>query len=388
MTLRLPDVQYNLRPGIIELRCGHPHLDLFPVEGLQQAVQAVLTHEASPALSYGAEQGAGRLIEQLRNWFGRVHRFETSTEQLMITGGSSQALDMLCMLLTEPGDVALVQSPTYHLALRIMQDHQLQFISVPSDKRGLDVGTLEKELHALKRQGKKARLLYLVPTYANPSGESLDSERRKALVRLTQRWDIMTIEDDVYRDLWYDTAPAPTLYSLAPAGRVVQLGSFSKILAPGLRLGWMWAAPEIVRRCVLSGVLDSGGGLGHFTAHMVAAFMEMGLLDRHVETLRAAYRQRRDVLIDALQRHLPQECRWVTPGGGFFVWLRLPPGMNSGRLLATAESGGVSYIPGERFYVHGGGSAYCRLNFTFFCAQELEEGGRRLGAAIRSASGL
>jgi DNA-binding transcriptional MocR family regulator len=164
---------------------------------------------------------------------------------------------------------------------------------------------------------------------------------------------------------------------------VVRLGSFSKVLAPGLRLGWMQAAPEIVRRCAGSGMLDSGGGVNHFTAHVVAAFVELGLLDEQVETLRASYRQRRDVLLDGLASHLPEGCEWVCPGGGFFVWLRLLPGVDSSALLPIAESAGVSFVPGARFYADGGGERYCRLAFTLVSLEELDEGAHRLGFALR-----
>ncbi len=382
MDLSFVDVQYELRSGIVELKAGHPDLALLPAAGLMQATQVILEREAPQALSYGAEQGPDCLIQQLSGWFERMEGASLPSEQLMITGGASQALDMLCLLLTQPGDIALVQSPTYHLALRVLHDHDLELHSVPSDPAGMRVDALEEMLKSLRDQQKQPRLLYLVSTFNNPTGITLDVERRKALAGLAREYDFIVVEDDVYYQLWYDQPPPPSIYTLPASESIIRLGSFSKILAPGLRLGWMMAPPQIVQRCVQSGVLDSGGGLGHFTAHIVAAFMELGLLDPHVETLRAKYLERRDLLLDALADHLPEDCHYMIPQGGFYIWMRLPPGINSDGFLRTAEDAGVSYIPGVRFFAHGGGEDYCRLNFTMVSFNELEEGAYRLGSAL------
>jgi len=383
MNPSLPDIQLMVRPGMIELKAGSPAYALLPAHDLRQAADLALERDGPLAMSYGAEQGPGRLIEQLCARLGRLETVAPPPDQMMITGGVSQALDMLCTLLTRPGDVVLVESPTYHLALRVLRDHALELVPVPADEGGLRVDAVEEALVELRGQGRRARMLYHVPTFNNPAGITMDLDRRRALVALAQREELLVLEDDVYHELWYDAPPPPSLYSLSPAGPVVRLGSFSKVLAPGLRLGWMSAAPEIIRRCTGGGMLDSGGGVNHFTAHVVSAFIELGFLDRQVETLRATYRQRRDLLLDGLARHLPDGCRWVRPGGGFFVWLRLPPGVDTAALLPVAESHGVSYVPGTRFYTAGGGERYCRLAFTFVSPEELEEGARRLGSALR-----
>ncbi len=384
MERSLSNVQLFLRPGIVEFAWGHPALDLLPVDGLSRAAQAALERDGPSALSYGAEQGPICLIEQARARLGRLEGVSPPPEQVMITGGTSQALDMLCTLLTQPGDTILVESPVYHLALRIFHDHGLELVPVPSDGEGLRVDALEETLVSLQDQGRRARWLYTVPTFNNPTGLTMEAERRRALAALVQREGLTVLEDDAYCDLWYDSPPPPTLYSQTPVGVVVRLGSFSKVLAPGLRLGWMVAAPEIVRRCAGSGMLDSGGGVNHFTAHVVATYIELGLLDEQVDKLRASYRQRRDVLLDAMASHLPEGCEWACPGGGFFVWLRLPPGVDSAALLPIAEAAGVSYVPGARFYSGGGGERYCRLSFSLLSFDELHEGARRLGAALHS----
>lgn len=385
MSIPLPDVQYVLRPGIIELRSGHPDLALLPARGLLKAAQIVLEQEALNALSYGVEQGPGRLIRQLCSWLEAEEGQASPPRQMMITGGSSHALDMLCKLFTRPGDIALVQCPTYYLALRIMHDdHQLAFMPIPEDVDGMKVDALERTLSSLQRQGRKARLLYLVPTFNNPSGTTLNYERRQQLAKLARHHDLLVVEDDVYHQLWYDDAPPPSIYTLVPAGPLIRLGSFSKILAPGLRLGWMQAAPEIIERCVNSGVLESGGGVGQFTSHVVAAFIELGLLDQQIKILRKIYRRRRDILVNALKNHLPDACHFEKPGGGFFVWLKLPWGTDSLKLLPSAEAAGVSFVPGVRFHTDGRGQNHFRINFTMVSVEELEDGARRLGAVLRA----
>lgn len=385
----LPDVQYVLRPGMIEFRSGHPDLALLPAAGLLQAAHSVLETHGGPALSYGAEQGPGCLIEQLCRWLAREEDRTLPPGQVMITGGSSQALDMLCKIFVNPGDVVLAQCPTYYLALRIMrEDHQVNLMPIPEDGDGLQVDALEKTLSELQRRGQRARLLYLVPTFNNPSGSTLNGQRRRRLVELAKNYELLVVEDDVYHQLWYDAPPPPSLYSLAPAGPVVRLGSFSKILAPGLRLGWMQAAPKVIRRCTARGVFESGGGVGQFTAHLVAAFIEQGLLEQQINLLRKNYRRRRDILIDALQNHLPAGCRFLKPQGGFFVWIDLPRGTDSNCLLPVAEAAGVSYVPGARFHADGRGQNYSRLNFTMVEEKDLAEGARRLGAVLRSEIGV
>ena len=394
-----PDIQFVLRPGIMELRWGDPAPSLLPVEAVRRAVERALELDGPGALNYGAEQGPGRLIEPLRTWLERRRGSAPPEDGLFITGGTSQALDLLCTLLARPGDVVLVESPTYHLALRIFRDHGLEVVSVPGDDQGLQVDRLDAALEALRRppgsrasarvsrargvgKGRTPRFLYIVPTFGNPTGANLSPQRRQALVSLADREGFLLLEDDVYRELWYDSPPPPALGDLAPPGPVVRLSTFSKILAPGLRLGWLEAAPEIAQRCAGSGLLDSGGGTSHFVAHAVGAMIELGLLDEHITLLRAAYRQRRDALLDALERHMPATCSWMRPGGGFFVWLRLPEGCDGAALLPVAEAAGVSYAPGRRFCIGGGGERYARLGFSLLAPDELAEGARRLGRVL------
>ncbi len=379
----LPDTQLTLRPGMVEFGWGHPDPALLPAADLAYAAELALRRNGPAALSYGAEQGPGQLLAALVEWLSHREGGAISPEHLFVTGGVSQGLDLLCTLLTRPGDVVLVQAPVYHLALRIFADYGLTLVPVASDEGGLCVEAVAAAVERLAAEGKRPRFLYAVPTWCNPTGVSLAGDRRRALAELVERRSLLILEDDVYRELWYG-APSPSaLSSLAP-DNVIRLGSFAKILAPGLRLGWLVAPPALVQRCVACGLLDSGGGVNHFAAHVVAAYLDLGLLDGHTARLREAYQGRRDVLLAALARHLPAGCRWGTPGGGYFAWVELPDGCDSAALLPAAEAAGVSYVPGARFYTGGGATRYLRLAFSLLGAAELEEGVQRLGTLFRA----
>jgi DNA-binding transcriptional MocR family regulator len=384
----LPDVQIALRPGLIEFGWGHPDPALLPVAPIGRAAAHALARSGRDALAYGADQGPGHLIELLRQRLGRLEGHTPPAEQLMITGGNSQAIDLLCGQLARPGDVALVEAPTYHLALRILHDRGLRAVAVPGDADGLDVAAAAAALRDLRARGERVALLYLVPNFGNPSGATLPAARRRALAELALAEGLAVIEDDAYGELWYESPPPPSLFSLAPDGPVARIGSYAKVLAPGLRLGWMLASPELVRRCAGCGLLDSGGGVNHFTAHVVGALLELELLDPHVAGLRAALRGRRDALLAALARHMPPGCSWGPAPGGFFLWLGLPEGLDSMALLPAAEAAGVSYLPGPRFFAGGGGQRQLRLSFSLLPPEQLEEGARRLGAVLARAASV
>ncbi len=372
----------SLRPSVVEFAWGHPAVDLLPRSDLQRAAWSALADESLPALGYGAAQGPGRLIELLRERLSQIDGREQPAEGILVTAGVSQALDLICDLRVRPGDIALVESPVYHFALRILRDHGLDLWPIAADEDGLRIDALEEALGKLRRANRRASLLYTVPTFNNPTGRSLHAGRRSRLMRLAAEHGLLVLEDDVYRELWFDEPPAPALAGYGPPESVVRFGSFSKILAPGLRLGWLQADPALVRRATASGLLTSGGGINHFTAHVVAEYIRGGVLDRHVERLRGEYRSRRDALVAALERHLPDGCSFAPPGGGFFIWLRLPEGMDSAALLPAAEAAGVSYVPGTHFHIDGGGGRHLRLAFSLLSPTKMEQGARRLARVI------
>lgn len=385
MTEPFYSTQLVIRPGIIELSWGQPDANLMPVEKIRQAAEVALAEAGADALAYGANAGPGALLSWLRERIERTEGRAVAPEEILITAGNSEALDQICTLSTRPGDVALVESPTYHLAARILRDHPLELVPVAVDAGGLNLDALQAALTALRREGRSARMLYTIPTFHNPTGVTISLERRQVLVELAANEGFLIVEDDVYRELAYDAPAAPSLWSLASRGTVARMGSFSKSLAPGLRLGWITGPAELVQRIANSGLRDSGGGANHFAAMVVAAFCGLGLYDDHVAELRAAYRARRDALLGALEARMPPGVTWTRPGGGFFVWVTLPPGVPAGKLLAAAEAAGMSFIPGANFHLDGGGHNTLRLAFSLFPPEQMAEAGRRLARALSAA---
>jgi len=379
----MPITQLVLPPGLIDLSWGHPDPGLMPLDAIREAASAALDRYGAEALNYGWAAGPAPLIEWLCGHLGMVDARAPAFEEVLITGGMSQALDQVCTLLTSPGDVVLVESPTYHLAVRILRDHPLDLVGVPADGGGLVVEALAERLASLRSSGRRARLLYLVPTFNNPTGATLAIERRHAMAELAAREGFTIIEDDVYRELAYDAPAPPSLWSLAQPGTVVRLGSFSKTLAPGLRLGWLTSDEQTVRRFSEGGLLDSGGGINHFSALVAAEVGRTGAYGSNVWRLRDAYRERRDALVGALGRHLPEGCRWTVPGGGFFLWVTLPESLpGAAALLPRAEAAGTSFVPGTVFCVDEGGGRSLRLAFSLFDPDNLAEAARRLGNAL------
>jgi 2-aminoadipate transaminase len=376
--------QFHARPGIIDLGYGHPNPDLLPVERIRAAAASALERYGPDALTYGDAAGPRPLIEWICERLAEVDARAPGPDEVLVSAGNSHAIDQLATLLAEPGEVVLVESPTYHLAVRILRDHPLELVAIPFDGGGLRVDAVADTLTRLRRAGRRVRLLYTVPTFHNPTGISLAPERRRALVELAAAEGLLIVEDDAYRELSYDGPPPPSLWSEGRPGTVVRLGSFAKSLAPGLRVGYVTADAATVARIAGSGVLDSGGGISHFAALVVVEFARNGGYGANVERLRAAYREQRDALLGALATHLPAGSSWTSPRGGYFAWVTLPPGRDARAALADVEAQGASYLPGPTFHLdHAGGERSLRLSFSRYPAAELAEAVRRLGRGLR-----
>jgi 2-aminoadipate transaminase len=383
----LPVIQRHDRPDVIDLSWGHPGPDLLPVELLRGAFDQAIRRYGTEALSYGADAGPGPFLDWLAHRLGTVDGRAPLPSELLVTAGASHALDLVCGLLAEPGDVCLVPTPTYHLALAIIRDHGLAIEAVACDSEGVLVESVTEALSSLRREGRRPRLLYLVPTFGNPSGITLSVERRRQLADRCSSAGVLIVEDDVYRELAFD-APAPaSIWALASPGSVVRLGSFSKTLAPGLRLGFLSAAAGTVAHIAAGGLLDSGGGIGHLPALAVAELGASGAYDANLATLRAELGARRDALVAGLREHVP-EGTFRHPGGGYFLWLRLPSGVRAADVLARAERHGVGALPGEVFAAGASShSDVLRLSFSMYPPRQLVEAARRMGAAISDAIG-
>ncbi|MCC7163197.1 MAG: PLP-dependent aminotransferase family protein [Anaerolineae bacterium] len=378
-----PVVQLAVKPGVIDLAWGQPDPKLLPVAAMQRATELALSKYGSDTLAYGADAGAGPLLDYLAARVERTEGRALNPDQIMLTGGNSDALDQIATNFTEPGDTVLVEAPTYHLAVRILRDHRLDIVPIPTDEDGLRVNDLQEQLAELKRAGRQARFLYTIPTFHNPTGRNLSEGRRRGLVKIAAQEHLLIVEDDVYRELAYDGPALPSLWSLAQEGVVLRMGSFAKSFAPGVRLGWLTGKSEHIQRMALGGLRDSGGGVNHFTAMLVAAVCENGLYDAQLEKFRWTYRERRDALCDAIERELP-EATFEKPGGGFFVWIKLPDTVDTQVLRGRAPEYGVDFIHGARFFIEGGGTHFLRVAFSLYSPQELEQAAQRLALAFRA----
>jgi 2-aminoadipate transaminase len=381
--LDIQELPQGVLPGTISLIFGHPDPTTLPVDGLRAATEAVLRGpRARLALQYGSVQGTPALIDYLVGKLNREEGLDLTHDNLMLVAGSVQAVDMIARLYAGHDGVVLVEAPTYHDALHVFGDHGLDLRPVPIDDDGMIVEALAEQLASLQREGKPPRLLYTIPNFQNPSGVTLTAARQEAVLDLAREHGFLVVEDDVYRDLAFEGEVLPGFYALSGGQGVLRIGSFSKIMAPGLRLGWLIAAPEHIQRCVNCGTSQMGGGANPFTAHVVAEYCRVGHLEPHIARLRQVYRRRRDVTLAALERHMPPGVTWTRPRGGFFVWLTLPEGISVGPLQEAARQRGVLFVPGTGFFVGGGGQRNLRLAFSFVPPDEIERGVVILAQAI------
>lgn len=382
--MTLPLTEYTAMPGVAQLTYGYPAVELLPAAALAHAAGSLVERHGPAALLYGFMQGPGPLLEWVAVHLSSTEGIDVEPAQVLISGGASQALDQICSLLTDPRDVVLVPVPTYHLAVSILREHPLVLLPVDAtgDDGALNIDALDDARNVARRNGLRVRMLYSIPTFANPSGATLTLADRQALVAWAEQTGVLLVEDDVYRELCYEGSAPPSLWSMARPGAVLRLGSFSKTVAPGLRLGWLLADAPTIERFVRSGLYDSGGGTAHFAALALETFLAQADYAAHLARARQGYRLRRDALLAALEQHMPPGCSWSRPQGGYFVWLRLPEGIDSAALQPLAQRHGVTYVPGSRFGLGLGFGEHLRLSFSFLSPAELADGARRLGAAI------
>jgi len=378
----LASVQAAGPPGTISFVYGLPDPDTFPVKELRAAFDAALHARPSLALQYGPEQGYGPLIDGLCARLDRNEGLGLERANLIITGGASQAIDHVCTLFAQTGDIVLTETPSYSETLQLFRDHGLRPLQVPTDDGGLQVDALRERLEHLTRCGKPPRMLYLIPSYQNPTGTTLAADRREAVLELADRYDLLVVEDDVYRDLAFDRPPPPSLFALDGHARVLRVGSFSKLLSPGLRLGWTMGSEVLIERLIASGLRCMGGGANPLTANAVAAYCEQGLLESHIEHLRRVYAARRDSMLEALEAHMPDSVHWTRPNGGFFVWLSLPRSLRAVGVVERIRRAGVMALAGDPFFAERPTGQFLRLAFSYVTPERIAEGIESLSNAL------
>ncbi|GAB4210646.1 MAG: PLP-dependent aminotransferase family protein [Roseiflexaceae bacterium] len=362
--------------NLISFTYGFADPQLFPGEELLASAAAVVSENSDAALNYGptAPELRAQVAARLR-----ARGIAAEEPHVLITYGSSQALGLLPQVFVEPGDVVLIEGPSFLGAVRYFSDADAQLITIPVDAEGLDVDALEEQLRALGRRGVRPKFLYCIPTFQNPTGSTLSLERRRRLVALAAEHGLPVIDDDAYGELRFEGAPVPPLAALDSEGWVISLGTFSKILAPGLRLGWVCARPEVIQRLEM---LKVEGSSGPFLTRTVAHYSRNGQLDAHIVELNARYRHKRDLMLEAIKQHFPAGVRVRRPEGGFFVWCDLPEGQSATALLEPAAQRGVTYLPGTRCFANGQGDGSIRLAFSYLPDAQILDGIARLGRVL------
>ncbi|HEY3050074.1 MAG TPA: PLP-dependent aminotransferase family protein [Polaromonas sp.] len=358
------------KPGIISFAGGLPSPKTFPVSAFSAACEKVLRQDGHAALQYAASEG----FVTLREMVAAFLPWPVDPAQVLITTGSQQGLDLIAKVLLDEGSRVLVETPTYLGALQAFTPMEPEIVGVASDGEGVDLDDL-----AAKAAG--ARFFYVLPNFQNPTGRTMTEARRAALSLEAARLGLPLVEDNPYGDLWFDTPPPPPLTARNPEG-CVYLGSFSKVLAPGLRLGFM-VAPKSLYPKLLQAKQAADLHSPGFNQRMVAEVMKDGFLERHVPTIRALYKSQRDAMLGAMQQHMPKGVEWNTPAGGMFVWVRLPAGMSAIELLPKAVDKGVAFVPGAAFYAEGADPRTMRLSFVTASVEQIHIGIAALGEAIR-----
>jgi DNA-binding transcriptional MocR family regulator len=362
-----------------------PDPTLLPVEQLRAATNRALDRHGPAALAYGNPAGPPPLIEFITQRLAQTDARAPTPAEVLVTSGASQGLDLAVDLVLKPGDTALVDVPTYHLALHILRDHPINLVAIASDADGIDLNDLDHKVTTLRAQGERPRLLYTIATFRNPTGSSLPADRRAALIEYAATNDLVIAEDDTYRELTYDGPAPPSLWSQDAADNVIRLGSFAKSVAPGLRVGYVTATPDRIDQLATRGVLDSGGGATHFSALVLAEYAASGDYAAQVDHFKDAYRTRRKALLASLEAHMPTDTTWTRPAGGYFTWVDLPPGTNVLELADTARTTGMGFVPAGAFFVDPDTAPPAlRLAFSMYSPADLTDAASRLGAAFRA----
>ncbi|HEY8721562.1 PLP-dependent aminotransferase family protein [Pengzhenrongella sp.] len=372
------------RPEVVSLAGGMPYLEGLPLDVLGEMSQRVVTTRGTTALQYGSAQGDETLREQIVEVM-RLEGIEAHPDDIIVTTGSQQALDLVTRIFVNPGDVVVAEAPSYVGALGVFRAAEADVVHVPLDEHGLIPAALEETLAGLAREGRRVKLLYTVPNYHNPAGVTLSAERRPQILEIARRYGVLVLEDNPYGLLGFSGDPIPALRSLDADG-VVYLGTFSKTFAPGYRVGWAVAPHAVREKLVLA---SESAILCPSNASQLAVSTYLATCDwrSQIKAFCELYRERRDAMVGALAEHLP-DASWTVPDGGFYTWVKLPDGLDAKAMLPRAVTARVAYVPGTAFYANGEGSDHMRLSFCFPTPDRIREGVRRLAGVVAGESEL
>jgi 2-aminoadipate transaminase len=368
------------RPEVISLAGGLPDTSTFPPESFAAQMTRIAHESSAEALQYGPTEG----FEETKACIAEVMGEEgmaPDTDDLIVTSGGQQAIDLVCKTLVDPGDPVICEAPTHPGAVPTFSSYEADVIQVATDADGMQIDELEEVLARLSKQGRRPKFIYSVPSFQNPSGVTMSAPRRERLVELAREHEVLVLEDNPYGLLRFEGEPTAPLYALDGGDYVLYLGTFSKILSPGIRVGWLAAPPPVMEKIVL-GKQAADLCTSTLTQHFVREYFGEGGWRDYIADLIEIYRDRRDAMLDALDRHFPAQAEWTRPEGGLFVWATLPDYIDTTDLLAKALGENVAFVPGRAAYTDGRGAHEMRLNFSGSGVDEIREGIRRIGKVV------
>lgn len=369
------------KPEIISLAGGWPAPEVFPVEPTVEIIQDILDKSADSALQYGASEGLREFREFLIDWIKEKEGIDADLENLIITSGSTQGMHLASNVLINPGDVSVVGLPTYFGGTGAMKNFGAELIGVPLDKNGMKVKVLRKKLGSINED--RVKLLYIQPSFQNPSGTTMPLTRRKELLNLANEFNFLILEDSPYSDLRYEGDDIPSLKSLDKSGRVIYLKSLSKIFSPGVRLSLFVGESSIVRKAVIARQFDDVCP-NVLTQYLVFEYFKRGYVSEHVKKLKSYYKEKRDLMLDLLENYFPEEIQWNNPKGGFFIFVQLPEKVKAEKLLEQALEENVAFVYGAPFFIDEGGKNTMRLSFAQPTKEEIKIAVKKLANLLES----
>ncbi|MCK4353515.1 PLP-dependent aminotransferase family protein [candidate division WOR-3 bacterium] len=373
-----------LNPEIISFAGGMPDPSLFPIKLLGDAVKSVLEREGKRAVQYGPTEGHQGLKEELIKRLETRRNIKINENEILITTASQQGLDLVSKIFIDPEDIVIVGLPTYLGGLGAFHSYRARFIGIPLDDNGMRVDLVEEKLRVLRRGQHRVKFIYVIPDFQNPAGVTLSIERRKKIIALAEKYNILILEDTPYRELRYRGESIPSLFALAPRDRVVSLYTFSKVLFPGLRLGYILGDKEIINQLVIA-KQSTDLCTPPFTQAILCEILKRDVIDEHIKKLVVRYRDKRECMLNSLDKYMPElpDLSWTKPDGGLFLWVTLPNYMNTEKLFSKALEKKVAYVAGSYFYYNDSGKNTLRLNFSYPTLKLIIKGIQRLGGLIK-----
>ena len=369
--------------NVISFGGGMPDPKLFPKEEIAKITYQIISEQGEKALQYGPTEGIEIFRKEIFNFMHKENIKVKDADHIIVTSGSQQGLDILGRILIDPGDVIIIELPTYLAAINAFKIYEPKLIGIPVDEEGIKTDILEKKVAELIRNGEKIKFIYTIPTCQNPTGLSMSLDRRKHLLEIASKYDLLVVEDDPYSYFLYEPVKVTPLVTLDNEDRVLYMSTFSKILSPGLRLGWIAGEKQIIEKISIA-KQSMDLCTSTLTQYIAAEALRQGVIERHIPKVREVYRKKRDTMLKALEEYMPEGCRWARPIGGMFILAWTPEKIDTKKmLLKCIKKYKVAYVPGQSFYVDGSGTNTMRLNFTYPTVEQIDKGIQYLSEAIK-----